>query len=111
MADATKKGLSGQEKPTFPGGYNGRILRVDLSKNSIKTESLDEMFCRKYLGGAGFIAYYLWKELKKEQALHLKSMAKRDLDSRTVPFPEVLSLLGSVSKPLFNLELLRGQLR
>jgi aldehyde:ferredoxin oxidoreductase len=45
-------------------GYNGKILRVNLSDNSITTEEIDAQFCRKYLGGAGFIAYYLWKELK-----------------------------------------------
>jgi aldehyde:ferredoxin oxidoreductase len=44
-------------------GYNARILRVDLSANKLTTETLDASFCRKYLGGAGFITYYLWKEL------------------------------------------------
>ena len=46
------------------GGYNGYILRVNLSNNNISKETIDESFCRKYIGGAGFIAYYLWKELK-----------------------------------------------
>jgi aldehyde:ferredoxin oxidoreductase len=50
--------------PSFPLGYNGKILRVNLSHNKITAETLGEEFCRKYLGGAGFIAYYLWKELK-----------------------------------------------
>ncbi len=45
-------------------GYNGKILRVNLSSGSIAAEEIDEQFCRKYLGGAGFIAYYLWKELR-----------------------------------------------
>ena len=45
-------------------GYNGYILRVNLYNNSITKEVIDESFCRKYIGGAGFIAYYLWKELK-----------------------------------------------
>ena len=49
---------------TIPGGYNGKILRVNLSNNSITTEEIDGTFCRKYLGGAGFVAYYLLKELK-----------------------------------------------
>ena len=44
-------------------GYNGKILRVNLSSGNITVEQLDELFCRKYIGGAGFIAYYLWKEL------------------------------------------------
>jgi aldehyde:ferredoxin oxidoreductase len=47
------------------GGYNGKILRVDLSRKIIKEEPLDGLVCRRYLGGSGFIAYYLWKELKK----------------------------------------------
>ena len=47
----------------IPGGYNGKILRVNLSNKNITTEEIDEAFCRKYLGGAGFIAYYLLKEL------------------------------------------------
>ena len=51
--------------PVFPGGYNGKILRVNLSTGSTATEMLTEQFCRKWLGGAGFIAYFLWKELKQ----------------------------------------------
>jgi aldehyde:ferredoxin oxidoreductase len=33
-------------------GYHGKILRVDLSKGSIVTESLNEAILRKHLGGA-----------------------------------------------------------
>jgi len=47
-----------------PAGYNGRILRVNLSNKSTTTEAIDELFCRRYIGGAGFITYYLWKELR-----------------------------------------------
>ncbi len=46
-----------------PGGYNGKILRVNLSDNRISIEEIGDAFCRKYLGGAGFIAYFLLKEL------------------------------------------------
>ena len=46
------------------GGYNGRILRVNLTRNEIITESIEENFYRKYLGGAGLIAYYLLKEVE-----------------------------------------------
>ncbi len=45
-------------------GYSGKILRVDLSRGVTSTEALDELFCRRYIGGAGFIAYYLIKELE-----------------------------------------------
>ena len=47
----------------IPGGYNGQILRVNLSNMSAKGEAISERVCRKYLGGAGFVAYYLWNEL------------------------------------------------
>jgi aldehyde:ferredoxin oxidoreductase len=49
---------------SIPGGYNGKALNVNLTTKDILVESLDETFCRKYLGGAGFIAAYLWKDLK-----------------------------------------------
>jgi aldehyde:ferredoxin oxidoreductase len=48
----------------LPGGYNGKILRVNLSDRSIAMEAITPLFCRKYLGGAGFITYFLWKELR-----------------------------------------------
>ncbi len=54
----------GPPKPQFPLGYNGKILRVNLTTKTITTEALKEEMCRKYLGGAGFVAYYLWNELK-----------------------------------------------
>jgi aldehyde:ferredoxin oxidoreductase len=48
----------------IPGGYNGRILRVNLSDNTTSVETIGELFYRKYLGGAGLVIHYLWKELK-----------------------------------------------
>ena len=48
-----------------PAGYNGRILRVNLSTKNTTAEPINELFCRRYIGGAGFITYYLWKELKQ----------------------------------------------
>ena len=44
-------------------GYNGKILRVNLTDGTVKTESIDEAFCRKYIGGAGFVSYFLLKEV------------------------------------------------
>jgi aldehyde:ferredoxin oxidoreductase len=44
-------------------GYNGKILRVNLSNRTTSVEKLDPYFCRRWIGGAGFVAYYLWKEL------------------------------------------------
>ncbi len=48
----------------FPGGYAGKIARIDLTAGTVTQEDLDENFCRKYIGGAGFVAYYLYNELK-----------------------------------------------
>jgi aldehyde:ferredoxin oxidoreductase len=45
-------------------GYLGKILRVNLTTGSITTEPLPEEVRRRYLGGSGFVAYYLWKELE-----------------------------------------------
>ncbi len=45
-------------------GYSGKILRVNLSNDKISIEHPEEIFYRKYIGGEGFVAYYLLKELK-----------------------------------------------
>ncbi len=45
-------------------GYNGKILRVDLTKGSTSVEEPGEDFYRRYLGGTGLISYYLLKEQK-----------------------------------------------
>lgn len=44
-------------------GYWGRILRVNLSTGQVGVDSHDEKFYRTYLGGRGFISYYLLKEV------------------------------------------------
>jgi aldehyde:ferredoxin oxidoreductase len=46
------------------GGYTGKLLRVDLLTNKTTYENLADSFHRKYVGGWGFIGYYLLKELK-----------------------------------------------
>ena len=45
-------------------GFTGKILRVNLSKEKISFESLEESFYRRCFGGRGLIAYYLLKELQ-----------------------------------------------
>jgi aldehyde:ferredoxin oxidoreductase len=45
-------------------GYTGNILRVDLAAGTFTIEKLSEEIRRRYLGGSGFISYFLWKELK-----------------------------------------------
>ncbi len=48
----------------MPYGYNGRILRVDLSKQLLSEEQPSEIVYRKYMGGSALALYYLLKELK-----------------------------------------------
>ncbi len=45
-------------------GYNGKILRVNLTTGTTSVESLDELTLRRFIGGAGLVTYYLAKELK-----------------------------------------------
>ncbi|MBI4334835.1 MAG: aldehyde ferredoxin oxidoreductase family protein [Chloroflexi bacterium] len=44
-----------------PGGYTGKILRVDLSSHSLQVQDLDDDTARRYLGGEGFAAKILWE--------------------------------------------------
>lgn len=48
----------------MPNGYNGKILRVNLSDGTTDVEEQDEKFYRLYYGGRGFIGHYLLKELE-----------------------------------------------
>ena len=47
-------------------GYAGKILRVDLSSERISEEVLDEATLRKWVGGVGFGAKYLYEEVPPE---------------------------------------------
>ena len=49
---------------SLPFGFNGKILRVDLSSGKIDVDRPPETWYRTYLGGMGAIAYYLLKEMK-----------------------------------------------
>ena len=44
-------------------GFTGIILKVDLTKGKIERVEMEEEFYRTYLGGSGFGAYFLLKEL------------------------------------------------
>lgn len=46
-------------------GYTGKILRVDLSKMQTSVEEPGDDFYRRYMGGNGFVAYFLLKEVPK----------------------------------------------
>lgn len=45
-------------------GYNGKILRVDLSRKKVLTTSLSEADAKRFLGGRGLAAKVLFEELK-----------------------------------------------
>jgi aldehyde:ferredoxin oxidoreductase len=46
----------------MPGGYAGRLLRIDLTTRTTCTEPLDELLLRRYLGGGLLAAYFLLRE-------------------------------------------------
>jgi aldehyde:ferredoxin oxidoreductase len=48
----------------MPFGYNGKILRVNLSTGEISAEEPGEKVYRQYLGGGTLALHYLLKELK-----------------------------------------------
>ena len=47
------------------GGYMGKILWVDLSKNKIEQQEIDEDVYRKFLGGYGLGAKILFERMKR----------------------------------------------
>jgi len=48
------------------GGYAGKLLRVDLTRETIVEERLDEQSLRKYVGGAGLGVMVLYAEVPPE---------------------------------------------
>lgn len=48
------------------GGYNGKILHVDLSKEETSVEEPGEDFYRRYMGGKSLALYYLLNEMEPE---------------------------------------------
>ncbi len=50
---------------TYKGGYFGRILHVDMSGPSSRTEAVDDEFIETYVGGRGFAVKLLWDNFKK----------------------------------------------
>jgi aldehyde:ferredoxin oxidoreductase len=44
-------------------GYMGKILRVDLSKGTVKDEPLDQSMAKDYIGGAGLASKILYDEV------------------------------------------------
>ncbi len=48
----------------MPYGYNGKIVRVDLTTKTVTVEEPGDLVYRTYFGGGGLASYYLLKELK-----------------------------------------------
>jgi aldehyde:ferredoxin oxidoreductase len=48
----------------MPYGYNGRVLHVDLTRQTWWVEQPPELFYRTYLGGSGMGTCYLLKEMR-----------------------------------------------
>ncbi len=49
----------------MPFGYTGVILHVNLTNGSLETESPDEAFYRKYMGGSAMGVYYVLREVPR----------------------------------------------
>ncbi|MFC1915546.1 aldehyde ferredoxin oxidoreductase family protein [Chloroflexota bacterium] len=49
--------------PCNVSGYAGKLLRVDLTSAKVTEERLDEATLRKYIGGAGLGAKFLYEEV------------------------------------------------
>ena len=45
---------------------NNKLLRIDLTERKISAEEIPEKIIKQYIGGTGFISYYLFKELKEK---------------------------------------------
>src|SRR3972149_2187696 len=56
-----------RRKTPLPGGYMGRILRVDLTTGSMKDENLpEEPLLRKFIGGQALAEYILLNEVPRD---------------------------------------------
>ena len=45
-------------------GWNGRFLRVDLTKGKLIRQEYPEDLAKRFMGGRGFAVKLLWDELK-----------------------------------------------
>jgi aldehyde:ferredoxin oxidoreductase len=48
----------------YRGGYTGKVLRIDLTHRTSRTEELPLQMARDFIGGAGFGIKYLFDELE-----------------------------------------------
>ncbi len=49
----------------MPYGYNGKILHVDLTNDTLDIETPEEAFYRKYLGGSAMGMHYILRDMPK----------------------------------------------
>src|SRR5262245_11321161 len=49
----------------MPQGYNGKIMHVDLTQDTLTVEEPDEAFYRKYMGGSAMGMYYILRDMPK----------------------------------------------
>ncbi len=50
----------------FPSVMNNKLLRINLTSKAIFKEEIPKEIVEKYIGGTGFISYYLYKEIKRK---------------------------------------------
>jgi aldehyde:ferredoxin oxidoreductase len=60
-----KKSSAAKQGGESMKGYMGKILRVNLSQQKVKEESLDPHIARQYLGGVGIATKILYDEVPK----------------------------------------------
>jgi aldehyde:ferredoxin oxidoreductase len=56
--------LHQQESSAVPGGYTGKLLRVNLTHSKITVEGLNPALLREYLGGTGLGIRLIYDEVK-----------------------------------------------
>ncbi len=54
-------------------GYNGKLLRVNLSDGKVSKENIPDSLKENFLGGRGFAIHLLWNEVKKVDPLSDKN--------------------------------------
>ena len=47
----------------YKGGYTGKVLRINLTKQTAKEEKLPQKIAKDFIGGAGFGIKYLYDEV------------------------------------------------
>ena len=78
------------------GGYMGKLLFVDLSTGKTKDESLDDKFCRDFIGGIGFGVKILFD---RQQGGIDPLGGENTLGFITGPLTGTPALLSGISEP------------